>query len=236
LKVCIFKAGEILQSCIPRNRRLREMVRQFDREHGVKTEYTIRLEDLDVANKADFCVDYGPTDTPAMERMLNALPIAHENFVFIDLGCGMGRALLMASEFPFKKIIGVEFSSELHRAAQHNTLNFKSERQKCRNFELVYADARENRFPAENTVFYLFNPFRKPIMTIVLENSWRSLEEHPREILIAYYNCKHKDLLESAAFLTNVDSGEARWPFAIYQNKGIAMSGGNDSPRMAAWR
>ena len=55
--------------------------------------------------------------------------LAHDalgDFTFIDLGSGKGRVLLMASDYPFKKIIGVEFMPELHRAAQENITGYSN--------------------------------------------------------------------------------------------------------------
>ncbi len=48
--------------------------------------------------------------------MMAALPIEFNQFTFIDLGSGKGRTLLMASDFPFRKILGVEI---LRRAAPY---------------------------------------------------------------------------------------------------------------------
>jgi hypothetical protein len=49
-----------------------------------------------------------------------ALPWRPEDFTVIDFGSGKGRALIVASECPFRRIIGVEFALELHRDAQQN--------------------------------------------------------------------------------------------------------------------
>ncbi len=68
----------------------------------------------------------------ALARSIQRLAISQEavaqtmlqDFTFIDLGSGKGRVLLMASEYPFQKIIGVEFMPELHRAAQKNIAGY----------------------------------------------------------------------------------------------------------------
>jgi hypothetical protein len=54
-------------------------------------------------------------------EMLDAL-LQHESLdfrdlVFIDLGSGKGRTLLMASDYPFRRIVGVELLPALHLAA-----------------------------------------------------------------------------------------------------------------------
>ncbi len=222
-RAAICKIDEFIRSFIrsltPERRRAKDKAREFDRKHGVKTEYVISLDDLDVWSRAKFSGGYQATPPSALRAMLGGLQIAYEDFVFVDLGSGMGRAVLIASEFPFKKIIGVEFSSELHRVAQQNVRNFRSGRQECRHIELVCVDAVEYPVPAENTVFYLYNPFQGPKMELVLENIRRSLEDYPHEILITYFNAYH-DLFEMAPFLERVRSGrEANNSFVIYRNK-----------------
>ena len=39
-----------------------------------------------------------------------------DGFTFIDLGSGKGRTLLMASDYPFRRIIGLELLEELRRS------------------------------------------------------------------------------------------------------------------------
>ncbi len=63
---------------------------------------------------------YQPTDAALFQEMMSSLPIAFSEFTFVDLGSGKGRTLLMASEYPFRRIVGVEILPELHRAAEKN--------------------------------------------------------------------------------------------------------------------
>ena len=90
---------------------------------------------------------------------LNELEIRHEEFVFIDIGSGKGRALLLASRFPFKEIIGVELSAGLNTVANRNLRAFKDESQKCFRIQSIGQDALDYELPPENIVFYLYNPF-----------------------------------------------------------------------------
>src|SRR6516225_8353137 len=58
---------------------------------------------------------------PALTEAISWLPIAHEAFTFVDIGCGKGRALMVASAFPFRRLVGVEISPELCEIARANT-------------------------------------------------------------------------------------------------------------------
>src|SRR6202165_2780171 len=89
--------------------------------------------------------------------MMARLPIEFDQFTFIDLGSGKGRTLLMASEYPFMRIVGVELIAELHQAAEENIRAYRSATQQCRQIEAVCADASEFVFPETPLVLYLFN-------------------------------------------------------------------------------
>jgi SAM-dependent methyltransferase len=138
---------------------------------------------------------------------------ALRDFSFIDLGSGKGRVLLMASDYPFKKIIGVEFMPGLHHAAQANIPGYSNHRQQCGKIETVRMDARDFQFPLEPLVVYLFNPFSEPTFAQVLENLRRSVEQTPRPVYIAYRFTEFEGLLAQAAWVEKV-AGTEQW--AVY--------------------
>jgi len=136
-----------------------------------------------------------------------------KDFTLIDLGSGKGRVLLMASDYPFKRIIGVEFMPELHRSAGKNIAGYSNDRQLCRQIETLCMDARDFQFPEGPLVLYLFNPFSESTFAQVLENLRRSVEQSPRPAYIAYRFTEFENLLAQAAWLEKVD-GTEQW--AVY--------------------
>ncbi len=111
---------------------------------------------------------YQPTEPAAFHEMLDALQqtpgpgqstLNFRDFTFLDLGSGKGRTLLMAADYPFRRIVGVELLPALHQIAQENLRQYKSESQKCFGLEAVCADATDFPFPDGPLVIYLFNPF-----------------------------------------------------------------------------
>jgi hypothetical protein len=138
-----------------------------------------------------------------------------KNFTFIDLGAGKGRALLMASDYPFARIMGVEFMPDLCRAAQENIARYSSEQRKCERMEMVCLDACDFQFPAEPLVVYQFNPFSEPVFVKVLENLRLSVEQTPRPVFIAYRYTEHEKLLAEAAWLEKI-AGTEQW--AMYKD------------------
>lgn len=126
---------------------------------------------------------YEPTPAAALEKAIKALPIDREKYTFIDIGSGKGKVVLLASTYPFRRVIGVELYEEFHRIAETNLAVFPESARKCGTVELVCADAGSYRLPHEPTVAYLFNPFAEEI----LERVVRNLEAHPGPLYVIFY-------------------------------------------------
>ena len=140
---------------------------------------------------------YQPTEPSAFHDMLNALQqssspdqtvLNFRDFTFIDLGSGKGRTLLMASDYPFRRIVGVELLPSLHEIARQNLSQYKIDTQKCFALQSICADATAFPFPDEPLVIYLFNPFPETGMRRVFANLEQSLREHPRAVYVLYHN------------------------------------------------
>jgi len=148
------------------------------------------------------------------------IKIPFEEFTFIDLGSGKGRALLMAAEHPFRRIIGVELIPELHQACLENVRAFgqsngRSGRLEAPCVEALCIDARDFQYPLEPLVVYLFNPFPEPVFAAVLSSLGQSARENPRPIYVAYRYIEHEQLLAESDWLTKI-AGTEQW--AIYAN------------------
>lgn len=131
---------------------------------------------------------YQPTDPALFREMMSKLEIDFSQFVFIDIGSGKGRVLLMAADYPFRKIVGVELLPDLHRIAQENIRRYKGGSQRCFAIESIWSDALNFVFPPEPMVIYLFNPLPEPGLIKLLINLERSLSQNPRPVFLLYHN------------------------------------------------
>jgi SAM-dependent methyltransferase len=131
---------------------------------------------------------YQATEPTAFREMLESLQIDFHDYTFIDLGSGKGRTLLMASDYPFRRILGVELLPELNRIAEENVRVYRSESQRCSAVEAQCADARKFVFPPDPIVVYLFNPLFESGLEQVMSNLARALRETPREAFVLYHN------------------------------------------------
>jgi len=148
---------------------------------------------------------YGPVRVANAHAALRDLPLGgggdYSQYTFIDMGSGKGRVLFAAAEYPFRNVIGVEFSNALHDDALANLKRYKYWGQRCADIEPVHADAREFEFPDDNLVIYLFNPFGPEVMGRMLANLERSLERHPRHVIVVMLWPDHSDVVERMAIM-----------------------------------
>ncbi len=190
--------------------------RAFDKKHNVETAREVRFHELEIDSpNVAHGVFYAGTDPKSFRPILDQLKIRFEDFVFVDFGSGKGRALLMASERPFKKITGVEFALELDAVARKNIASYTNSNQKCRNIESICQDATLFAPPIEPTVFYIFNSFHAQILSIVLTNIEKSIAENPREIYIIYACPMHNEVLQASNFFDEIYSDT--W-YSVYKN------------------
>lgn len=198
-------------------------VSEFDRAHGVDTDGKFAgwtyLSDLNIQS-ANWIEgnDYAAIEPLRFQQLMAAFDFRFENYTFIDFGSGKGRALLLASEFPFKKILGLEFAPELHKAAEANIGLYKSETQKCREIASLNVDFADFSLPPENAVLFFFNPCSARVLSVVLQAIARSLRWHPRSLYLAYVapTSEQERLFAAAGFLEKiVENNEFR--FSVYR-------------------
>ena len=175
--------------------------RSFDRVNGTDTDGRIPLNELNIASGSQQHGEKYEASPPAtFTKTIGSLALRYEDFIFIDVGSGKGRALLLASDYPFRKIIGVEFSSELHAIAVKNIAQYRSRRKRCSQIESLCIDAVEYEIPLTPAVYYFFNPFDDKILKIVLTKIKKSIDDCPRDAHFIYYNPKHAHVFEELGF------------------------------------
>jgi hypothetical protein len=204
---------DMLVDLQPSRRKSRYGDIDYDFDHGVDTTWaniSLRTRVREWLSGGQ----YQPSEPILFHEILEAVPVPPHAFTFIDLGSGKGRTLLMASSYPFRRIIGMELLEELNAVAVRNIARYQREDQLCLTIESHAGDARHFHFPAEPTVLYLFNPFPRHIWREVLENLRRSLEAHPRPVYVIYHNPVHEDILNAQAWLHEI---RRTHQFVIYE-------------------
>lgn len=196
---------------------------EFDRTHNIETKGLIDLSVLSIDSENwMYGSRYQGVSPRLFQEMMECSCIRYQDFLFIDLGSGKGRALLLASEFPFRRIVGVEFSPELVDVSRRNIQNYRSETQRCRDISVICEDAATFRFPNEPIVLFLYNPFDQHVMGRVVENIYRSLGDCMREFIVLYAMPWHGELWDSPGIFRKVKSVEE--VYAVWRSSPLKAS------------
>ncbi len=175
--------------------------RRFDREYGVTTHAVIWLNDLDpdaAGDAAAHATHYEAVPVSEFHALMTAIPrVRLPGATFVDIGAGMGRALLLASEYPFKQVAGVEVSPGLYEVARDNLARANERRRRCRDIRLVNADARIWNYPPGDVVAFMFNPFDAQ----ALEATLASLldRRNPGETWLIYHTPVERETIERSS-------------------------------------
>jgi SAM-dependent methyltransferase len=186
----------------------------FDLEFGVRTSGLIAGRALRCGNRADRhnTAYFGVAPSVFREvivRWRRLKPVASiDEFTFIDLGAGMGRALLLASEFPFRAVVGVELNPTLARIGRKNMALWRKSGRARAPMKMVCRDAAEFELPAGPCVVFLFNPFGAPVLRSLVK-AWSSAGRE-RQLDILYVNNEQERVLRQQAAFVRLFAGEVR--------------------------
>jgi hypothetical protein len=158
----------------------------FDWRHGTDTVGRVHQGQLNVdhPNKSS-AHPYIPTRGRAFKRLMSTLSFP-QGSVFVDYGSGKGKVLLLASRLGFKRVVGIEYSRELHGLALENLARFG--KRSTTPIESIWADATEYVLRDDENVFYFFNPFEIDVMRGVIRQIKASIERKPRKIWVIYFD------------------------------------------------
>ena len=129
---------------------------------------------------------FGSIPEKSFRAMLKRQTAELDGSVFIDLGCGKGRALFIAAEYPFARVIGVEYAEDLADTARQNLQNLQPEglREKI---ALYVMDAVQFEYPPDAPCFvFLYSPFDGPVLQDVLRKIATSHAFKPRPFFLCY--------------------------------------------------
>jgi hypothetical protein len=153
--------------------------------YGFPPKATGKLPLSEVGFEADDRNGYEPSPRLMLRQMLRRAGV-QDSDVFIDLGSGMGHAVIEAARNPFRKIVGVELVPEFTEIAQ-TVVDRNRTKLRCRNIELVTADLVEYEIPDDVTVAFMSNPVRGPLFEAVVSQLLASIDRNPRRIRLLYF-------------------------------------------------
>jgi SAM-dependent methyltransferase len=160
----------------------------IDRAYGIETSCSFGAEELTRDKRLVPLINpYFGSQPSIVRRALKTLPDIEE-YTFIDLGCGKGRATIIASEFPFLRIIGVELSPALAAIARKNAATVERRFPGRPPITVVQSNILEFELPPGKLVFFNYNAFGETIHALLLTKLEASLASGTPHLFVVSYN------------------------------------------------
>lgn len=169
----------------------RDKPHPFDQRYGTDTSGVIGGALLATGHPHDIYITAYAGIPPSrfeslLERWRSTLGAARiEDYTFIDLGCGKGRAVLLASRLPFREVVGIELNPQLAETAQRNVERWKELGEARTSIRIVVGDATEPTLPGGPSLLFLYNAFAESLVHRLALNIGRS---HSGPVDLIYQN------------------------------------------------
>ena len=195
----------------------------FDARHGVHTTAYIEGSQLATGHAHDLYNTAYYASAPSMvtvavefwqQQLMSTDPPVEDgafpigNWTFIDIGAGLGRAVMIASLYPFARVIGVEMNPNLAGRARENLAIWRRTSRACHAIEVVASEATEFPWPRSALVIYMFNPFERPVMEKLLDSLESALGNGSGPIHILYVHPVEAAVFEERASVKLVATTE----------------------------
>jgi SAM-dependent methyltransferase len=168
----------------------------FDVAHGLDTSgYVSATQCAGDAAMASQITFYGGSQPSIVRMGLAKLP-DREQYAFVDIGCGKGRPLAVASEFSFHRLVGIEISPNLAAIARSNATILASRFPDRTRVEVEIGDATTPTAPGERVVYFMYHAFGAALTTRLVESIERQLRHGLQHAFFVYYNPVHADVLD----------------------------------------
>ncbi len=130
-----------------------------------------------------------------LDRWQASLPsgLRLQDYAFVDIGCGKGRVVMLASEFPFQQVTGVELIAALAETAGKNLVTWQATQRACEQISVIQADALAYAPPDTPLLVYLFNPFNRPLVEQFVAHLVACAERQRQVIDVLYLFPFHAD-------------------------------------------
>jgi hypothetical protein len=191
----------------------------FDFRYDAHTRSTVTLDRLSISgNNRTHGNRYEPARVAPLRMLFQEIrQLLPTDQKLVDLGSGKGRVLLVAAESGFARATGVEFAAELCEQARTNCLSYIRKTGATTELVVVESDVTSYNIRPDDNVFFLFNPFDETVLYRVLDNILVSHRNHPRPLLVCFYNTPASALvLERPEFRKVLDKKCRGYQFDIF--------------------
>jgi SAM-dependent methyltransferase len=171
-----------------------------DTRYGISTRGVLENSDvLDAAAQVPDGYAYQASPLGKFRRLIAASGVTPSETSFVDLGCGRGRALVLAAELGFRTVIGVELDPVLAEQAEENVTRWIGARSAGqddgRKFSVQRCDAASIALPTGAVIVYLYNPFGSETLNRVLDVIIPAASTGLSSVTLCYYNPVHANVI-----------------------------------------
>jgi SAM-dependent methyltransferase len=172
----------------------------IDRIYGIDTSGVVPVEKLHPdPSLQSLIIAYAGSQPSILRRGLSALGDIRD-YAFIDLGCGKGRVTTVASEFPFREVIGVELSPALAATARANAATVARRFPDRPQVTITAANVVNFPLPAGKLVCFNYHAFGPELVAQIVARFEAALAsgELPHMFFV-YYNPVHPESFDASA-------------------------------------
>jgi SAM-dependent methyltransferase len=170
----------------------------FDKQYGTETSGLVPVQmiasDKTLVSKIN---PYCGSQPSVIRRAINALRKTEE-YQFVDLGCGKGRAMIVASEFPFRSISGVELSPSLAKIARQNMARVEHLFPERPPVVAMEGNAVTFPFPQGKLALFFYHSFGVDLLSQLIRELECFLSAGNGPLFFIYYNPVHGNLLDAS--------------------------------------
>ncbi len=183
-------------------------IHPFDLAHNIDTSGLVPAGNLITGHPNDAFVTAYYGVAPSVLRTLidhwreTSPPHPIHSYTFLDIGAGKGRAMLIASEFTFRQIVGIELNPELADVAERNLEIWRashvsdSTAPPIAPIILHQQDVLAFDLPHSPTLAFLYHPFEAPVFKHLLRRIEAQFARRPGTLDLLYVNAECRDILD----------------------------------------
>jgi SAM-dependent methyltransferase len=177
---------------------------RFDARYGVATAGNVATTAAGITDATALAdaIRYVPISEQVMRHVLDGVSRVADpaSLSFVDLGCGKGRALVMASWYPFRQIAGVELSPQHAELAERNARGYLARPRRgqvrCDRIAVACANALHCDLPGGDLLVFMYRPFKGQVFQGVIDRLHQLRATTGRRVLIAYVCPVERAMLE----------------------------------------
>jgi len=170
----------------------------FDYQFGVDTLGMVAPDQITQDRRLAAQILYYLGSQPSIVRRALATLGAVDDYTLLDFGCGKGRAAIVASQFPFRQVIGIELSPTLAAKARANVAIVANRFPERPGITILNTNVLEFELPPGKLAIFAYHPFGAEILAEVVKRLEAALAADTPHIFFVYDNPKHADVLDAS--------------------------------------